>query len=238
MVPTSKTIKSLFARSGNRCAFSNCFVPLVEENDIVTGEVCHIKARNARGPRYDPSQTDAERNDSANLILLCARHHKIVDDAPATHSVQILLAMKRERELVGEITITSAIARRAELLRKNFVINVRGDLSVPAIHAQNVTIKNAGHSKIKITLPDDVVGGSSPHRAYLKYLIDRYQQFAKAQKDREFKFSVVPVNQARIQSRLGPDSPVSIPGRCAFYAGEDRPYYCWPSTKETGKALI
>ena len=191
MVPTRKTMKSLFARSGNRCAFPNCYVPLVEENDIVTGEVCHIKARNARGPRYDPSQTDAERNDSANLILLCARHHKIVDDAPATHSVQILLAMKRERELVGEITITSAIARRAELLRKNFVINVQGDLSVPAIHAQNVTIKNAGHSKIKITLPDDVVGGSSPHRAYLKYLIDRYQQFAKAQKDREFKFSVV-----------------------------------------------
>ena len=91
MVPTSKTIKSLFARSGNRCAFPDCYVPLVEENDIVTGEVCHIKARNARGPRYDPSQTDAERNDSANLILLCARHHKIVDDTPAAYSVQILL---------------------------------------------------------------------------------------------------------------------------------------------------
>ena len=47
MVPTSKTMKSLFARSGNRCAFPDCYAPLVEENDIVTGEVCHIKARNA-----------------------------------------------------------------------------------------------------------------------------------------------------------------------------------------------
>lgn len=124
MVPTSKTMKSLFARSGNRCAFPDCYVPLVEENDIVTGEVCHIKARNARGPRYDPSQTDEERNDSANLILLCARHHKIVDDAPAAYSAPVLCAMKKERESVGEITITPAIARRAELLRQSLIIKV------------------------------------------------------------------------------------------------------------------
>jgi len=191
MVPTSKTINGLFARSGNRCAYTECLVPLVEESDVVTGVVCHIKARGAGGPRYDPTQTDRERNDSANLILLCSRHHKIVDDTPEIHSAQILFAMKRERELIGDITITSAIARRAELLRKKFILNIQGDLSVSAIHAQNVTIKNAGRSKLKITLPADVVGGSSPHRAYLKYLIDRYQQFAKAQKDREFKFSVV-----------------------------------------------
>jgi hypothetical protein len=48
-----------------------------------------------------------------------------------------------------------------------------------------------GQSKPKLAFPTDVVGGSSPQRAYLKYLIDRYQQFAKAQKDREFKFPVV-----------------------------------------------
>ena len=54
MVPTSKTMKSLFARSGNRCAFPDCYVPLVEENGIVTGEVCHIKARNARGTTLRP----------------------------------------------------------------------------------------------------------------------------------------------------------------------------------------
>ena len=182
MVPTSKTMKSLFARSGNRCAFPDCYVPLVEENDIVTGEVCHIKARNARGPRHDPSQTDEERNDSANLILLCARHHKIVDDDPVACSAPVLCAMKKERESVGEITITPAIARRAELLRQSLIIKVEGDLSVSAIHTQNLTIKSAGRVKLKTTFPADVIGGSSSHRAYLKYLIERYQDFAKAQK--------------------------------------------------------
>jgi len=197
MVPTSKTMKSLFARSGNRCAFPDCYVPLVEENDIVTGEVCHIKARNAGGPRYDPTQTDRDRNGSANLILLCARHHKIVDDTPASYSAPVLCAMKKERESVGEITITPAIARRAELLRQSLIIKVEGDLSVSAIHTQNLTIKSAGRVKLKTTFPADVIGGSSSHRAYLKYLIDRYRDFAKAQKDREFNFSVVYVSIKR-----------------------------------------
>jgi hypothetical protein len=99
--------------------------------------------------------------------------------------------MKKEREWVGEITITPTIARRAELLRQKLIVNVQGDLSISAIHAQNVTIKSAGRSKLRSTFPADVVGGSSLYRAYLKYLIDRYQDFAKAQRDREFKFSVV-----------------------------------------------
>jgi hypothetical protein len=163
----------------------------VEENGVITGEVCHIKARSAGGPRYDPTQTDTERNGSANLILLCSRHHKIVDDTPADHSVQILIAMKRERELIGDITITPSVARQAELLRQKLIINVQGDFSVSAIHAQNVTIKSVGRSKPKHAFPTDVVGGSSPHRNYLKYLIERYQQFAKAQNDREFRFPVV-----------------------------------------------
>lgn len=191
MVPTSKTINGLFARSGNRCAYTDCLVPLVEESGVVTGEVCHVRARNAGGPRYDPTQTDRERNGSANLILLCSRHHKIVDDTPAVHSEQILFAMKREREVIGDITITPSIERQAELLRQKLIINVQGDFSVSAIHAQNVTIKSVGRSKPKLAFPTDVVGGSSPHRAYLKYLIERYQQLAKAQKDREFRFPVV-----------------------------------------------
>jgi hypothetical protein len=40
-------------------------------------------------------------------------------------------------------------------------------------------------------VPVDVVGGSSSHRAYLKYLITRYQEFAKTQKGRDYKFAVI-----------------------------------------------
>jgi hypothetical protein len=189
MVPTSATIKGLFARSGNRCAFPGCDLPLVEKNDIVTGEICHIRSRGAGGPRYHPSQTDAARNDAANLILLCARHHKIVDDAPEVYTADNLCAMKKEREMPG-IEVTPEIARRAELLLQKLIINVRGDLSA-TIHAHTFTINNAKRTNTKPVPTSDVVGGSSPHRTYLKYLIDRYQEFARAQKDREFKYPVV-----------------------------------------------
>jgi len=76
--------------------------------------------------------------------------------------VQILFAMKRERELIDDITITPSIARQAELLRQKLIINVHGDFSVSAIHAQNVTIKSVGRSKPKLAFPTDVVGGRTP----------------------------------------------------------------------------
>jgi hypothetical protein len=100
-----------------------------------------------------------------------------------------LFAMKKEREMLS-IEVTPEIARRAELLYQKQIINVQGDLSA-SIHAQIVTIKGARRTKIKPVPTSDVVGGSSSHRTYLKYLIDRYQEFAKAQRDREFRFAVV-----------------------------------------------
>jgi len=190
-IPSSATIKGLFARSGNRCAFSDCFVPLVEESNTVSGEVCHIKARSVGGPRYDKKQTEKERNGAENLILLCARHHKIVDDDAGIYTEQVLHAMKKERESIGDISMTATIEKRAELLRDKLIINVQGALSVSEIHAQHVTIKSAGRVRTKISPPVDVVGGSSSHRTYLKYLIARYQEFAKEQKGREFKFAVI-----------------------------------------------
>ena len=71
--PLLTTIKALFARSRNRCAFPDCSVPLTEESDTVTAEICHIRALSPRGPRYDRNQTPEERNSAANLVLMCGR---------------------------------------------------------------------------------------------------------------------------------------------------------------------
>jgi len=66
--PTDATVKRLFARSGNRCAFPKCTVEIVKEATVV-GEICHIKAARPDGPRYDASQTSAERHGYDNLIF-------------------------------------------------------------------------------------------------------------------------------------------------------------------------
>lgn len=93
------TLLRLGAESGNECAFPGCGVAVVDlESESRICEVCHIRARNAGGPRYDPTQTDAERNSAGNLILLCANHHTIVDDDLATYTVDYLQQLKADHE--------------------------------------------------------------------------------------------------------------------------------------------
>ena len=189
MLPTSTTIKTLFARSGNRCAFPECYALLVEDNDVVTGEICHIRSRAPTGPRYDARQTNEERNAPANLILLCSRHHKMIDSDPDTYSTDQLCAMKKERETNREITPENS--RKAELLRQH-VMHVHGDFTVSEIHAASVTFKSAGRrAKARTPPPSDAVGGSSAHRTYLKYLIDRYHKFAEPRLGSEFRYPAV-----------------------------------------------
>jgi hypothetical protein len=48
--------KRLFAMSRNRCAFPNCQQPLVDQGGKVTGRICHIRAGQPGGPRYDAAQ--------------------------------------------------------------------------------------------------------------------------------------------------------------------------------------
>jgi hypothetical protein len=95
--PSTATVKRLFAQSGNRCAFPSCPLSIIDGATIV-GEICHIKAANARGPRYDPDQTAAERRGYGNLILLCRNHHVVVDDDPEAYTVERLIKMKTDHE--------------------------------------------------------------------------------------------------------------------------------------------
>jgi len=77
---TDATLKKLFALCGNVCAYPGCNSPIVDaETGITVGEICHIKGKSLNGPRYDPNQTDAERNGYANLLVMCDAHNKIVD---------------------------------------------------------------------------------------------------------------------------------------------------------------
>ncbi len=96
--PKQKTIKRLFALSGNICAFLKCTTPVVNEEGIILGDICHIKGKNPDAPRYDRTQTSEERNGFENLILICKIHHKIIDDDPESYTVDRLVQMKKEHE--------------------------------------------------------------------------------------------------------------------------------------------
>ena len=97
--PRQKTVKRLFAVSGNLCYFPNCGTPLVdEESGTVTGEICHIKGKKQGSPRYDPKQSDEEIHSFDNLLLMCPLHHKVIDDDPNSYKISRLEDIKKSHE--------------------------------------------------------------------------------------------------------------------------------------------
>lgn len=177
--PTEVTIKRLFALSRNRCSFPNCTTAIVQPSGTVTGEICHIKARQPGGKRYDAAQTDEERHAFANLVLFCSVHHKIVDDQPDKFSVELLKEMKEMHERDGYIELTQADVQLARRLLDSYLrIEASGETQVMvaspgSIQAKNLTIKTS-RKRIPIPLPLDAIGSNIEMRSYAEYLVKRY----------------------------------------------------------------
>lgn len=107
------TLKKLFALSGNECAYPSCTAPIVDTDmDVVVGEICHIKGKSKNGPRYDPTQTEAERNGYENLLVMCGAHNKIVDDLKTRDRfpVELLRKFKQEHEAKHQNTVVDEAA--------------------------------------------------------------------------------------------------------------------------------
>ncbi len=98
MAIKTKDIKKLYALCGNKCAFDGCANPIFEDSGVLTGECAHIKAQSANGPRYDKNQTMEERDGYENLIMLCSRHHTIIDQEVEKYPVDRLQKIKQEHE--------------------------------------------------------------------------------------------------------------------------------------------
>jgi hypothetical protein len=64
--------------------------------ESVVGEECHIISAAKGGPRHDPAHQDFDAIE--NLILLCATHHKQVDDQHETYSAPLLRELKKNHE--------------------------------------------------------------------------------------------------------------------------------------------
>lgn len=95
--PSPVDLKKLFALSGNRCAFPKCTDTIVNGSTLI-GEICHIRAANPGGPRYDSEQSAEDRHGFQNLILLCRNHHKVIDDDIESYTVDRLQKMKSTHE--------------------------------------------------------------------------------------------------------------------------------------------
>jgi hypothetical protein len=99
-----KVQSALWARAGGRCQYRGCNADLVGDliagrQDGIFGFIAHVVADIEGGPRGDPIRSSQLSRNLGNLMLMCARHHKLIDiEAVAEHPEPVLLAMKAEHE--------------------------------------------------------------------------------------------------------------------------------------------
>jgi hypothetical protein len=101
MTISDKTRKILWSRSGGCCAICKVeFVtnPTSANKLSIIGEECHIISKRTNGPRFNEESTSDILDHYDNLILLCANHHKLIDDQVDYYSVERLQQIKRDHE--------------------------------------------------------------------------------------------------------------------------------------------
>lgn len=151
--PTVATLKTLFALSGNRCAFPKCTSRLVEEpSGTLVGKVCHIKGKST-GPgskRYDKNQGDEERHGVGNLIALCPTHHDVIDDDEESYTVERLLRMKADHQakMREEPAASDTLAEKFAVAIYNNTVTA-GSI----VHAQNQSGGQTAHSIVNYYRP-------------------------------------------------------------------------------------
>ena len=200
--PTQKTVKRLFAVSRNRCAFPNCESPLVEDSGTVTGEIAHIRAASENGPRFDHEQSDEERHSFANLMLLCGRHHKVIDSEVEHYSTAFLTEMKRTHEERSTAEIHPHGSAIADALIRGFqhvtIVETGGKLAIRspgAIQADTVNLKTT-RSEVKFLPPSGSIGNDPCMASYIEYLIGKYQDYQKQHTEKTGKFKYMAVYNA------------------------------------------
>ncbi len=175
------TIKRLYAKSSNQCAFPKCPSPIIVEG-IVVGDICHIRARRKNGPRYDATLSIAERDGYDNLLLLCKTCHKLIDSDPIRYHPEALSRIKHQHEERGFYEITPQLAHEAQLIAES--VTNKPTVSARA-SGQGVSIAINGDVKAPITVnqqaaqkpsaskyPKNSIGADANMAGYVDYLFD------------------------------------------------------------------
>lgn len=177
------------------CAFPGCPAALVAPSGTITGEICHIRAQNPGGPRFDRAQTETARQAYENLILFCGDHHKVIDAEEGLYTVDVLERVKANHERrVGRVEVESdGVFARLLLNAMDRVEanNNSGNVVVGspgAIVGGTINIRTSG-KRPTFHPAEGTIGASGDESRYIQYLIKRYTDFASADTSRPTKFN-------------------------------------------------
>ncbi|EHR6739057.1 hypothetical protein KUK89_004625 [Vibrio parahaemolyticus] len=97
LAPKADTLRALFARSGNQCAFPGCTQSVVNSKNKFIAQVCHIEAASEGGERFNTASNDEYRRSYDNLVIFCYPHHIETDDTDE-YTTECLRKIKLDHE--------------------------------------------------------------------------------------------------------------------------------------------
>lgn len=100
---TDKVKLQLWVNSGGRCQFKGCNEYLLRDDltyaMLNNSNIAHIIDVNKKTHRYTDNYTEKEKNELWNLMLLCPKHHRLIDnEEEQNYSVERLKKIKKEHE--------------------------------------------------------------------------------------------------------------------------------------------
>jgi hypothetical protein len=110
---SQRDIKLLWSRAAGRCSFPGCRIKLTQDKSLASdsfplGEQAHIIGESKDATRGKSPLTKDERDSYFNLMLLCPKHHTIVDNNPEDYPVEKLHLIKDQHELWVEQTLSES----------------------------------------------------------------------------------------------------------------------------------
>ena len=92
----------LWAKAAGRCEFDGCnelvYRDSLTQEEMNFADVAHIIGDRAKGPRGHKVLSQEYCDDISNLMLLCRKHHRMIDEIYMTYSVDVLRQMKQAHE--------------------------------------------------------------------------------------------------------------------------------------------
>ncbi len=98
--PKPSTVKALWSKSAGMCNICKADLWRLkgDGDNYSVGQVAHICAAEAGGPRFNPEFSDEDNRSYQNLMILCPTHHGEVDNDYEKYSADDLRSKKMEHE--------------------------------------------------------------------------------------------------------------------------------------------
>lgn len=111
----SSDVKVLYGLAAALCAFPKCGdrcikvgVDVIEQ--VMTGQIGHIEGVGKNGPRHNPKLTKDQRDSYKNWILVCNKHHPVIDERDENGNTKYSVATLKQ----WKNDLESFVTRRLE----------------------------------------------------------------------------------------------------------------------------